>query len=296
MADVVDKQRNKLFRELIRAVVVGTVGDHGGHAVGVVERPHKMVAGGLGGTVRRVRLIFQVLREELLPVGQVMLAAGCLGGERRLNPLRMRHLQRPIHLVGGNVVETAGNCCGGRKLVFRKALRKIISFRLFFRSFGHRPSQGPPDRLCSLQEAQGAHHIGLRKRERILDGTVHVTLCGKVNDAVYLLFLHETEHPFKVTDVHLYKLVIGLVLNILEVGKVPRVSEFVQVNNVILRVFVHKQAHHMRANEARTARDDNRPFHLYATGIFTTTFLTGLDSPSTARQGSWASSGNTSTK
>ena len=150
MADVVDKQRNKLFRELIRSVVVGAVGDHGGHAVGVVERPHKMVAGGLGGTVRRVRLILEVLREELLPVGQVVLTAGCLGGERRLNPLRMRHLQRPVHLVGANVVESArnpavGRFClplvniGGRKLVFRKALRKIISFRLFVRSFWHLP-------------------------------------------------------------------------------------------------------------------------------------------------------------
>ena len=242
MADVIDKQRNKLFRELIRAVVVGAVGDHGGHAVGVVERPHKMVAGGLGGTVRTVRLILQVLREELLPVGQVMLAAGCLGGERRLNPLRMRHLQRPVHLVGGDVVESARNPAliglsrGGRKLVFRKAFRKII----FFRSFGHRPSQGPPDRLCSLQHTQRAHHIGLRERKRILDGTVHVTLCGQVNDAVHLLFLHKTEHPLKVTDVHLHKLIIGLVLNILEVGKISRVGEFVQVNNMILRVFVHK--------------------------------------------------------
>ena len=160
----------------------------------------------------------------------------------------MRHLQRPIHLVGANVVEAARNCCGGRKLVFRKALRKIISFRLsfrlffrlFFRSFGHRPSQGPPNRLCSLQEAQRAHHIGLRERKRILDGTVHVTLCGQVNDAVHLLFLHETEHPLKVTDVHLHKLIIGLVLNVLEVGKIPGVGEFVQVNNMILRVFVHK--------------------------------------------------------
>ncbi len=123
-----------------------------------------------------------------------------------------------------------------------------------------------------------------------------MALCGQVNDAVHLLLLHETEHPLKVADVHLHKLIIGLVLNILEVGKVPGVGEFVQVNNMILRVFVHKQAHHMRANEARTARDDNRPFHSYFTGIFTTTFFTCLDSPSTARQGSWASSGNTSTK
>lgn len=36
-AYIIDKQRNKLFRELIRAVIVGTVRDHDRHSVCVVE-------------------------------------------------------------------------------------------------------------------------------------------------------------------------------------------------------------------------------------------------------------------
>jgi len=43
VADVVDEQRNKLFGELVRAVVVATVRDNRRHAVGVVESAYEMV-------------------------------------------------------------------------------------------------------------------------------------------------------------------------------------------------------------------------------------------------------------
>ena len=48
MADIVDEQRNQLFRELIRSVVVRAVGDDGRHAVCVVECADKVVARCLG--------------------------------------------------------------------------------------------------------------------------------------------------------------------------------------------------------------------------------------------------------
>ena len=51
MADVVDEERDELLGELIGAVVVGAVGHDGGHAVGVVERTHKVVAAGLAGRI-----------------------------------------------------------------------------------------------------------------------------------------------------------------------------------------------------------------------------------------------------
>ena len=44
MADVIDEQRNQLLRELIGAVVVGTVGDNNWHAIGVMEGANKVVA------------------------------------------------------------------------------------------------------------------------------------------------------------------------------------------------------------------------------------------------------------
>ena len=48
MADVIDEERNELLRELVWAVVVGAVGHDGGHAVGVVECAHEVVAAGFG--------------------------------------------------------------------------------------------------------------------------------------------------------------------------------------------------------------------------------------------------------
>ena len=40
---IVDEQRNELFRELVRTIVVRAVCDNGRHAVSVVECPHEMV-------------------------------------------------------------------------------------------------------------------------------------------------------------------------------------------------------------------------------------------------------------
>ena len=44
MTYIVDEQGYQFFRELIRTVVVRTVGHDGGHSVGIVEGAYKMVA------------------------------------------------------------------------------------------------------------------------------------------------------------------------------------------------------------------------------------------------------------
>ena len=72
VADIVDEQRNQLFRELVGTVVVGTVGYDGRHAVGVVESTDEVVAAGFGSGVGTVRVIFRGFQEESLAVCQVM--------------------------------------------------------------------------------------------------------------------------------------------------------------------------------------------------------------------------------
>lgn len=72
VADIVDEQRNQLFRELVRTVVVGTVGYDGRHAVGVVESTDEVVAAGFGSGVGTVRVIFRGFQEKSLAVCQVM--------------------------------------------------------------------------------------------------------------------------------------------------------------------------------------------------------------------------------
>ena len=69
VTDVVDKQRDQLLGELLRTVVVRTVGHDGRHAVSVVKGTDKVVAAGLAGTVGTVRVVFGIFIEEVLAVG-----------------------------------------------------------------------------------------------------------------------------------------------------------------------------------------------------------------------------------
>ena len=47
MAYVIYEKRDEFFRELKRTVIVGAIRHDGGHAVGVVEGTHEVVAAGL---------------------------------------------------------------------------------------------------------------------------------------------------------------------------------------------------------------------------------------------------------
>ena len=68
IADIVDKQRNKLLRELIRTIVVRAVRHDRRHAVGVVVGTDKMVRRGLRGAVRAMRIVLGRFIEEVVAV------------------------------------------------------------------------------------------------------------------------------------------------------------------------------------------------------------------------------------
>ena len=213
MTYIVDKQRYQFFRELIRAVVVGAVGDNGGHAVCVMICTYKMVAAGLGSRVWRMWLIFSVFGKELVAVGRVAFGFG--------------KLQSAVNLVGGYVVETF-------------AVPIAV-----------------PSNFGGLQQAKSAHHIGFGKSEGVFYAAVHVALGGKVDNAVYIVLLEHFQHFVVVADVGFYKSVVGFVLHIFKVGQIAGVCQFVKVNYLVIRIFVHKQANHMRADETGTASYEN---------------------------------------
>ena len=243
VADVIDKERNQLFGELVRAVVVRAVRDNRRHAVGVVERTHKVVGAGLRCRIRGVRRVLCGLVEEVVAIGQVMFAGASRSRERGRDAFRVVHLQCTIDFVGRDVV-------------------KALAFVLFRETF--------PIEFRGLEQAQSSHDVRLGKRERILDGAVHVAFGGQVNDAVDLFVLHELVERVKVADVHLHELVVRLVLDILEVREVARIGKLIEVDNLVFRVLVHEQAHHVAPNEACTAGNDN-VFH-----IITSLKTTGL--------------------
>ena len=105
VTDVVDEKRNQLFRKLVRPVIVRTVGHDGRQSVRIVEGPHEMVARRLARTVRAVRVVLGRFIKEFPAIGQMMFARRCRRRKRRFDTFGMRHLQRPVHLVRGNMVK-----------------------------------------------------------------------------------------------------------------------------------------------------------------------------------------------
>lgn len=76
---------------------------------------------------------------------------------------------------------------------------------------------------------------------------------SQVDDAVYLLVLHQFVESVEVADIHLDKLVVGPLLNVLQVGEVSSIRQLVQVDNAIIGILVHKKAYNMRSDKACTA-------------------------------------------
>ena len=168
-------------------------------------------------------LILQVLGEELLAISKMMLTGAGLGRERRFYAFRMSHFQCSIHLIGTDMVEA-------------------LAFVLFW--------QALPVCFGSLKQRERSHHIGLRKSKRIFDAAVNMTLCCKVDDAIYLLILHEFEDTVEIANIHLHELVVRLILNILEVRKITCIRQLIQVDNLIVWIFVHKQPYNMASDKS----------------------------------------------
>ena len=103
--EITDEQWDQFLGELVGAIVVRAVGHNGGHTKGVMESTNKVVRTCFSCTVRAMRLVLQILREELLTVSQMVLATTGLCSERWFNAFRMRHLQCTINLICTDVIE-----------------------------------------------------------------------------------------------------------------------------------------------------------------------------------------------
>ena len=234
--DIVDEQRDELLRELVGTVVVRAVGHHRGHAVGIVVGAYEVVGRGLGRAVRTVRLVLEVFREETRAVGQMMLAGRGLRGEGRLHAVGIGHLQGAVHLIGRDMIETA----------------RPVGLPVFA---GHHEAHRLPVAARGLQQRQGAHHVRLGESERVFDGAVHVAFRGQVDDAVDALFPQQGRDAFEVADVHPDETVVGLVFDILEIGQVAGIGQLVEIDDPVVRIFVHEMTDHVASDEARAAGD-----------------------------------------
>ena len=246
VTDVVDEQRNQFFWELVRSVVVRTVGHDGGHAVGIVEDTDKMVTAGLAGTVGAVRVVFRIFVEEILSVSQVMFRRGSRGRKRWFHSFRMCQLQGAVYFVRRDVVEAFA----------------FVAFR-----------QGFPIDFGRLQQAQGTHYVGTGKGERIFDAAVHVAFGGQVDDTVYVVLLHHFLHLVIVADVCLHEDIVFLVLDVFQVGQVTGIRQLVQIDDAVFRILVYEEANHVAADETGTTGNQDIAFEIFHDGIGIKLFL-----------------------
>ena len=70
---IIDKQRYKLLRKLIRTIIVRAIGHNHRHAVCIMEGSYKMVGTCLAGTIGTMRIIFRGLIEEIITIGLMTL-------------------------------------------------------------------------------------------------------------------------------------------------------------------------------------------------------------------------------
>ena len=171
-------------------------------------------------------IVLRGFQEELVAVGQMVLGAGCRGGERRLDAVGMGQFEGSVDLVGRDVIEALALVLLGKALP--------IEFR-------------------GLEQRERAHHVGLCENEGVLDATVHMALSCQVDDAIDLFLLHQAVEGVEIADVHLHELIVGLLLDVLQVGQIAGVGEFVEVDDVVVGILVHEMAHHVAPDKACAA-------------------------------------------
>ena len=188
-------------------------------------------------------IVLRCLVEEISAVCQVVFCAACCCGERWFDAFGVGHLQCSIHLIGRDVIEA-------------------FAFVFLRQTF--------PIEFSCLQEGECSHYVCACKGEWVFDGTIHVTLCCEVNNAVNLLVLHEFVEGIEVADVHLYELIVGLVFYVFQVGEVAGIGQLIEVDDVVLWVLVYEETYHMTADKTGAASYDNAMFHnytLYSNGL-----------------------------
>ena len=93
---------------------------------------------------------------------------------------------------------------------------------------------------------RGKHgRSGLSESEWILDTSIYMALGSEMDDAIHLVVLHQLQHLVEIADIALNESIVRLVLNVFEVSQVTCVSQLVEVDDVILRIFVHEKSYYV---------------------------------------------------
>ena len=65
-----------------------------------------------------------------------------------------------------------------------------------------------------------------------------------------MILLEEFQHFIKVTDISSYKGIVRLIFDIFQIGQITGISQFIQIDYVIFRIFIDEQTYNVRSDEA----------------------------------------------
>ena len=184
---IVDDQRNQFFRELIRSVVIGAVGDVCREFVGIHISFYQHVRTCLTCRIRTM---------------------GCIGcGFIEISTV---FFQRTIYFICGNMKEL---------FAFLKA-----SVRQF------------PGCFCTVQHNSSPQYVGLYKYFRLLDTSVYMAFCRKMNHSVDIILSKDFCYCFFIANIRLYKGIVLSVFHIPQIFQISGICQCVHINDADLIV------------------------------------------------------------
>ena len=68
---------------------------------------------------------------------------------------------------------------------------------------------------------------------------------GQMDDAVDAVRAYDAAHFFQVGNIGLDERIVGLPFYVLEVGEVAGIGQLIEVDNLIVRIAVDEQPHHV---------------------------------------------------
>ncbi len=114
---------------------------------------------------------------------------------------------------------------------------------------------------AGIHQHSSSLDVGVQKYFRLLDGTVYMALCRKINHHIRVFFLKQLINCFPVCDALLYKTEIRAIHHWLQRGQVSGIGQAVQANDPIIRVFVQHVKNKVASDKSGSAGYDNCHIH-----------------------------------
>jgi len=151
-------------------------------------------------------------------------------------------IQGPVNLIGGYVIKPA-------------------------RLSVHRPIQRLPIGLGGIKHGQCPHYVRACESERILYAPVHMSLGGQMYDAVYTVFGNDPAHCLQIAYIRLDEGIIRTILHLLEIGQIAGISQFVEIDDMVFRIFPDKMNDQVAAYETGAPGNQNGSFAIHSLSV-----------------------------